>query len=133
LLAMTPNAETNIIAAQIAFLTFDVPEIYVMTDERITMGMRTILTDIGAKDMCAFPVDIEEWDYLVSHGRAAVVERRIEKETTLGAVVEDAGSEEILPLLVQQEDETTFPCSAVNLKPGDTVLALERVTAEVAE
>ncbi|MFW6157082.1 MAG: cation:proton antiporter [Armatimonadota bacterium] len=133
LLAMTPNAETNIIAAQIAFLTFDVPEIYVMTDERITMGMRTILTDIGAKDICAFPVDIEEWDYLVSHDRAAVVERRIEKETTLGAVVEAAGSEEVLPLLVEREDETAFPCSSVTLKPGDTVVALERVGAAVAQ
>ncbi|MFW5867575.1 MAG: cation:proton antiporter, partial [Armatimonadota bacterium] len=133
LLAMTANAETNILAAQIAFLSFDVPEIYVMTDERITTGMRTILTDIGAKDMCAFPVDIEEWDYLVSHGKATVIERRIEKETTLGAVVNEAGVEDILPLLIQREDGTSFPCSTVKLTPGDIVLALQRTAVEVAD
>jgi hypothetical protein len=126
---MTPNAESNLIAAQIAFLTFEVPQIYVMVDKRITEGMSTILTDIGAKDMCAFPVDIEEWDYLVSHGKAEVVEERIEKQTTLGAFVEDPESAELLPLLVQRKDETTFPCSAVKLEAGDVVLALERVPA----
>jgi Trk K+ transport system NAD-binding subunit len=134
LLTMTPNAETNVIAAQIAFLVYDVPEIYVMVDERLTRGMGTILTDINAKDVCsAYPVDIEEWDYRVLHGQAEVVEKPITESMRLSSLVSNAGSRELLPLLVHHEGEITFPCSSLQLEPGDSVLALERVTAEVAE
>jgi len=128
------DAETNVIAAQIAFLVYDVPEIYVMVDERLTRGMGTILTDINAKDVCsAYPVDIEEWDYRVLHGQAEVVEKPITESMRLSSLVSNAGSRELLPLLVHHEGEISFPCSSLQLEPGDSVLALERVTAEVAE
>ncbi|MBD3293122.1 MAG: sodium:proton exchanger [Armatimonadia bacterium] len=125
LIAMTPNAETNIIASQIGFLVFDVPEIYVMIDEQITKGMGNILRDIGARDMCAFPVDIEEWDYLVSHEQAEVVEEEVTKQTSLGAFV-DHFEGAMLPLIVRRQGEIAFPCSAAMIDAGDTVIALER-------
>ncbi|MFO7947986.1 MAG: cation:proton antiporter [Armatimonadota bacterium] len=125
LIAMTTNAEINIIAAQIAFLVFDVDEIFVMIDERTTEGMKTILNDIGALPMCALPVDMVEWDYRISHGLAEVVERKVEEPTSLRAFVDCNDEREILPLIIRRDGEVTFPCSAVSLKRGDEVIALE--------
>jgi hypothetical protein len=40
----------------------------------------------------------------------------------------------MLPLLVLHGDDARFPCSAVRLQAGDTVLAIERVAdASVAD
>ncbi|MFP3905138.1 MAG: NAD-binding protein, partial [Armatimonadota bacterium] len=125
LIAMTPNAEINVLAAQIAFLVFDVDDIYVMIDERTTEGMKTILHDIGALPMCVHPVDMMEWDYCVSHGLADVVETTVQEPTTLQSFVDRDDDREMLPLIIRREGEFTFPCSTVSLKRGDEVIAIE--------
>jgi Kef-type K+ transport system membrane component KefB len=128
MIAMTPNPGANVIAAQIAFLVYEIPEIYVMVGASTTGGMSTILADINAQPICAYPVNIRKWDDRVRHDLARVVEIPVAEKAALGSVLEQIGGEEVLPLLIRREGDNRLPCSTLTVRPGDVVMALRSVS-----
>lgn len=124
LIAATPNAEVNVLAAQLA-TDFGVPEVSVMLrpSETPTFGKR--LSETGAS-VIASPEDMAAWEHAVSIGEAAAETVTVEEGSTIEWTPEVSG---VFPLAVISNKERSPYTSDVDLKAGDQLVVLRRKEA----
>ncbi len=125
-LAFTPNTEINILAAQIARYTFNVPEILVLSTRSEDETLHGMMSDIGARCIENDQVNLTAWDQ--QHRGQTETDQTVEVEvdealsasTFLAQMHEKSGM--FLPLTVKRE-EHIMPFFAVkDLKLGDKVM-----------
>ncbi len=135
LIAMTPNAEVNALAAERARLAFYVPEVYVLhtgNDE----GHQVLVQHLGAHTLFGGPVDLAVWDVRLDHDEASVTQVTLEEALPATTLFERLGAGiERLPLAVAREGASLPFHADLELASGDRVFVLHRgpVRAHVGE
>ena len=128
LLALTPNAEVNVLAAGLAREEFGVRELRVARGAPASPGAAVLLERAGAESLADGPVDVERWEGLLQAGRAAVTTLVVSDEdgaTEMAARVHDR-PDHVLPLAVLRGDDA-IPYPLVDrLRVGDRVTVLAR-------
>lgn len=126
--ALTPNTEINILAAQIAHNTFNVPEIFVLSTRAEEGLLRTMLADIKAHCIENDTVNMIAWDHYSEQNASSnavdiAVKDEVDSDTFLKQLKENSGL--FLPLTVTRDSEK-LPFLAVNkLEEGDQVTILK--------
>ena len=125
-LAFTPNTEINILAAQIAHYTFNVPEILVLSTRDQDETLHGMLSDIGARRVENDLVNLTAWDQKHRNQEKAGDSVEIEVDEAQSAsdflAQMHEQSELFLPLTVKRE-EHIMPFFAVkDLQLGDKVM-----------
>ena len=123
LLALTPNAEVNMLTAQLARNTFLVPHTYVLLSKSHGEALDSLLTEIGAEALFAEPVEIGDWDRWIARGEVAKAEHDISEVIDRESFAKGLG-EKSLPLLVARGGERFLLGAVRKLEPGDKVIAL---------
>ena len=128
LVAVTPNSEVNLLAAQLA-VDHGVPEVAVLVGEGHDDGLTRLIADLGASILNGPPVDLTDWDHAVLTGEAEEVSVVIE-EAEMDAIkrrpsVGDAGGDALALAVIGNGERTPFT-SRVELHPGDEVVMLAR-------
>lgn len=122
LLALTPNALVNVLAAQRAKEQFVVADVRSALTDETQGGLFHVLETFGGRPAFAFPVDVAALDARLA---ARAMEGLPEDLTILTA--EDIGRlepEGVLPLVVRSGDGTSLFVDWRDLEPGDEVVAL---------
>lgn len=131
LVALTANAEVNLLAAQLAARRFGIPEIRVALPDDATGSVRTMLADLGGTLVFGRTVDIASWDVDLDQGRVIDVDFEVPdpEDLAAGGVREDPAWARVttLPLLVRRASGSLrLYAPEVPLAEGDRVLALGR-------
>lgn len=118
--ALTPNAEVNLLAAQSARHDFLVPRVgvYVPAAQRPPLGRH--LEELAAEEPFGGPFDLEEWDRRLDGGLVEVAEV---PGSAAGSLQGLAGPG-CLPLAVRRGGVSEVATSATELRPGDTIVLL---------
>lgn len=125
LVALTSNAEVNVLTAQLAKDLFAVPQLSVLLGTDTSQTVNGMLTSMGARPFGVSTPDLAAWDQWMREGVTNVEE--IEVGPDLDTVEPGLQSDEMtLPLLVIRDDETSLFTAVDNLVPGDRVVVLRR-------
>lgn len=125
LIAMTPNSEVNILAAQLARDDFLVPEVHVTLQREPTGSFADMLERVGARPMFDEPVEIGLWDQWVATGRARSVEVEVDENTDAEELYQRLrGGRGGFPLIIERADEILPFASTRELLTGDRVVLL---------
>lgn len=129
LIAVTANAEVNLLTARLARQRYGVPDIFAALPEEATQSMIRMLEEINGGRLFGRAVDLTEWD--VAAARDELVELRYEvadPEDVLGH--EPRGNPdrnlETLPLLVRTAHHWDIFSAERDVRAGELVLALGR-------
>ena len=124
-LALTPNAEVNALAAQLAREVFRIGDVKVLLTH--TNGsLRRVLERQSMEVIHAQWEEISEWDHWLEIGEAAEV--GVNVDSSNGQKVRASGR--TLPLLVARNGERIpFP-SVESVDPGDVIYTLQRRNQE---
>lgn len=120
LVALTPNAEVNLLSAQLARSRFGIPSIHVAMPEEATGSMLTMMDDIEAKLLFGRKVDLNEWDFAVS--RDNVVELTYELGDPENALDEPLHAS--LPLTVESDSSAEVFAADRPASNGERVVAI---------
>jgi voltage-gated potassium channel Kch len=126
-IAATPNAEVNILAAQLA-VSSGVPEVSVLLRDSDARTFRSQLSDTGITVIRA-PEDIAGWEHALSSGRAVQELIEIDDESRTLEGVHDLFEESHasrFPLAVLSNGERFPYTSKLDLSAGDQLLVLMR-------
>lgn len=128
LIAMTPNDEVNLLAANLARETFRVPEVQVLWSQH---PERAHELAAGGRSMLKAPINLSEWDLLALRGQIERVGIEIGETAVMGAVMAKLAREEFkpLPLAVIRESKAIVLHEHLKLQPGDELVALRRKPA----
>jgi Kef-type K+ transport system membrane component KefB len=124
LIALTPNAEVNVLAAQVARESFVVPHAFVALRSTTEAGRQAMLDSSEAQPLFDAPIDTALWDRWIAAGEVVsevleVEEGRFEEVRRLLR-----GGRNAYPLTVERADEE-LPFAAVGeLRPGDRLHVL---------
>ncbi len=125
LIAMTRNVEVNTLVAQTARHVFEIPEVHILQAGAGLGELAEIRRHLRADALFARAVDLEEWDYRISHGKTA---RRLvtieEKENALEFAARPHDTGACLVLALQRAGEWLPLHDRTELAPGDQVLLL---------
>lgn len=128
-LALTPNTETNILAAQLSRNVFEVPEAYVLITRKDKGSLSNLLKEIGAYPINGKDLNIDSWDKeLLNDDLATPIEFEVSETTEIIDILEQlhASGKPFLPLAVAQNDQRVpFP-SVDKLKSGDKILMIQQ-------
>lgn len=133
--AVTPNAEVNVLAAQLA-TGHGVPDVAVLTG-RPNGSFDSLLEERGIARLFPGTVDLLAWDHALATGtagrRTMTVEEPTKADRIEHAPLVDAADEHELPLAVNGRDEVRPWSDGVELRPGDEVVFITstRRSAEV--
>lgn len=115
--ALTSNAEVNVLAARRAHDIFSV-EHAIAAVGISSGGLRKMAADHDIRPLSATPADVEQWDHLIAAGSATPRWR------TITDPAEDPAAGNHLPLLVDRDGSLQLYAIAAPLRPGDRVLTL---------
>lgn len=132
LLALTPNVEVNVLAAELARDEFAVRELCVAQGVDASGGAGVLLQRIGAASLSEAVFDVERWDGWLQDAEASVTtlvvtdpDRAAELEQRLRA-----GRGHVLPLAVRRGDDA-IPFPLIDrLRLGDRVTVIAHHGAE---
>lgn len=127
-LALTPNTEINILAAQIARKSFNVPEILVLSTRSEEGTLQSMLTDISARCIDDRLVNVTAWDqYSDLSEPVEPVEVEVEHETSPEAFLQKMRKENrlFLPITVMQDERLIPFFGAGKLQSGDRIKVLK--------
>lgn len=71
LVAVTPNAEVNLLAAQLAAQRFGIPRLYAALPEDAARSLLRMLEELGGELLFGRKVDVAMWDIAAAHDRVA--------------------------------------------------------------
>lgn len=108
MVALTPNAEVNVLVAQRAREAWLVPDLYALPPSAHDGGLFSVLDDLGGHVAVARPADPSEWD------------ERIRAGATRDATIAGGAA---LPLALLRGDGAR-PFGG-GIEPGDRVVLLE--------
>ena len=128
-IALTPNAQVNILAARTARAIFKVPEVHATVEAptlQADAGARSDaeLTHLGATALFAGGVDLTDWDYRVEHGLFDVLRMPIDTPSSAAAIYQ-ALAPVALPVALVRDGATTVFHQGLMLEAGDEVVLLE--------
>jgi Kef-type K+ transport system membrane component KefB len=123
-LALTPNEEVNVLAAQLAQETFLVPKIRVLLWDG-DQSLQNVLDTTRIQPLSAVWRDLPEWDHWLSHQETS--ERRIDIDAATepdDVTVDAVGEGRSLPLVVARNGSRLPFATVDELDRGDYVVAL---------
>jgi Kef-type K+ transport system membrane component KefB/mannitol/fructose-specific phosphotransferase system IIA component (Ntr-type) len=128
-IAMTSNAEVNVLAAQLAREVFLVPSVHVTMAGPDRGAHEELIRPLQATTLFAAPADIATWDHVVDQGsfrirRITVPEDVVGRRARIDPA-DWAGETFRLPLLVRSGLSTELFHTGSAVSPGDTVICLE--------
>jgi hypothetical protein len=128
LLAITPNAEVNVLAAELAREEFAVRELRVAQGHPPAPGTRVLLERIGAQPLADGPVDVERWDGWLQSDAASVTTVVVTDEAQAVELHDrlTADAETMLPLAVRRADDAIPYVLVDRLRLGDHVTVVTR-------
>lgn len=127
-LALTPNTEINILAAQIARKTFNVPEILVLSTRSKEGTLRSMLSDISARCIDDDLVNVTAWDqYSDLSEPVESSEIEVEHETSAEEFLQQMRDDKqlVLPIAVMQNERLIPFFAAEKLQSGDRITVLK--------
>jgi Kef-type K+ transport system membrane component KefB len=125
LIAMTPNAEVNVLVAQLAREVFFVPQLYVVTTDNPDSGLHWLLKETMVETLPIRTQELYEWDQRLMHHRVEQVTHLIEAGKALGHGQDQAPyTHQHLPLAVRRGAERLLFLETTTLQPGDEVIGL---------
>jgi Kef-type K+ transport system membrane component KefB/mannitol/fructose-specific phosphotransferase system IIA component (Ntr-type) len=125
LIAMTPNVEVNTIVAQIARDVFQVPDIHLLQAGSELAELAVMRKHLQADAIFANTVDLEEWDYRLSHGIASQSSETIRGKESATAYAARIHSEQSGIVLAVQRGEEYLPLhERTELVEGDNTFIL---------
>lgn len=123
LCVLTPNAEVNVLAAQLAREEFGVPKVVIATPP--SGSVAAIAGRAGARQWMDHPIDVDAWDQDVVRGRAQIVTTALPPEVDVRAVDQALRTDDRhLPISVRRHGDTAFYTVAQPLETGDEVAIL---------
>lgn len=127
LIAMTSNAEVNMLVAQLARDVFYIPNIHILRVGGNGVGHSTSFRRLGATSLFGGPVQHLQWNQWIREGRVQEATFRIRREDTPTAVefvkkLKKEGS--CLPLVVISENKAAPIHTTTKFRDGDEVIAL---------
>lgn len=129
-LSLTSNTEVNMLAAQLARNTFNVPYVYALLTRTEKGSLREMLSDITAIPIFDGDISVTSWDRRILHDKGVTqADMDIDSPIELGDLIQKMRSEgkSIFPLTVVQNGEI-LPFSAVQtLNVGDKITFLQRI------
>jgi Kef-type K+ transport system membrane component KefB len=125
LVAMTPNAEVNVLVAQLAREVFLVPQLYVVTTDNPESGLHWLLKETMVETLPIRTQELYEWDRRLMYHRVEQVIQRIETDTALqNGHYQAPYNHQHLPLAVRRGSERLLFLEANSLQQGDEVISL---------
>ncbi|MDH3602970.1 MAG: cation:proton antiporter, partial [Candidatus Tectomicrobia bacterium] len=125
LVAMTPNAEVNVLVAQLAREVFLVPKLYVVMTDNPESGLHLLLQEPIVDTLPIRTQELYEWDRRLTGHRVEQMTHLIETDKTLDPVHYQAPyTHQHLPLAVRRGPERLLFLGAEMLRPGDEVISL---------
>lgn len=125
LVAMTPNAEINVLVAQLAREVFLVPKLYVVTTNNPDSGLHLLLQEPMVDTLPIRTQELYEWDRRLTHHRVEQITHLIETDKALDNIQYQAPyTHQHLPLAVRRGPERLLFLGAETLQPGDEVISL---------
>lgn len=122
LVALTPNAEVNALAAQLARTTFLVPEVHVLGSGDVA-GQSILSDHLGVTALFGSTLGLGDWDYRIDHGRVERIGLPIERPVPAEALYRELREErESLPIALRRGDAYLPFHSGTALEPGDRVI-----------
>ncbi|MEE8602260.1 cation:proton antiporter [Euzebya tangerina] len=118
LVAVTPNAEVNVLAAQLARDLFGMPETKVLLPSSASPAMARIVKNLDAGRLFGNGTDIEAWDQHLVDERATTV--------TVSASDVNRRDGSTLVLAVVREGETILFVEGMELQEADEVVMLNK-------
>lgn len=127
LIALTGNAEVNVLAAQVAAEHHHVPEVHVALGNAAP-SLRVLAARVGAGPLLDVPVNLEDWDHWLATDQASATWRPVEGDAQAWSALLRTGVEG-LPLAVRRDDDVVpFPL-VEELRPSDEVWLLTTADA----
>ena len=125
LVAMTPNAEVNVLAAQLAREVFSVPKLYVVATDNPESGLHWLLKEMLMDTLPIRAHELYEWDRRLADRQVEHVTRRIDADKALeNGHGQTPFPHQHLPLAVRRGAERLVYLGTETLQPGDEVLSL---------
>jgi Kef-type K+ transport system membrane component KefB len=125
LVAMTPNAEINVLVAQLAREVFLVPKLYVVTTDNPDSGLHLLLQEPMVDTLPIRTQELYEWDRRLTHHRVEQITHLIETDKDLDKVqYQTPYTHQHLPLAVRRGPERLVFLGVETLYPGDEVVSL---------
>ncbi|HSH02309.1 MAG TPA: cation:proton antiporter [Anaerolineae bacterium] len=128
-LTLTPNAEVNVLSAQIARTTFRVPTVHIPLGTQ-NSALSTVLEEMNVEPLLDEWIDIDQWDLWLAQDDAKRVQWSIEQNRSSAEVLQEALEQRgSLPLIVKRDGKAMFFPTVKELLSGDEVLAVSKTTA----
>lgn len=123
-IALTPNAEVNVLAAQRARERFLVPEVYALLTRESHGTLERLLDEVGGKPVTSRPIDLEAWHRGLGEDRVREVEWVVDVDPDAG-LRERLRHSGALPLVVRRNGfGHVFPAVG-SLRIGDEIVGLQ--------
>ena len=128
LLALTPNAEVNVLVSQRARDTFLIPEVYAVLTSETHEALDPLMNEYGIRSLFGRIVTVEEWDHYLHRQETLLQDVAVIEEKPLREWLAARTGEEILPLVVERNGRVLPAHDELDLLPGDhlKILRYER-------
>ncbi|MBI1295157.1 sodium:proton exchanger [bacterium] len=127
-LALTPNSEVNILAAQMVRDLFKVPEIHVRIPQHKERSLHTVLDSLKVNVLPEDTHNLQSWDHWLTQNtvthRQFTVEEETDPQALLSRLAQDEG--EILPLTAIQDGQHVPFMTVTSLTPGNEIMTIIR-------
>ena len=120
LVAVTANAQVNVLAAQLARDLFAMPAVRVLLPGSASRSVGRLLKEMGAERVFGDHADVTVWDQRLS-SQDAVVETMPADDLLL---VEGDADPSVLPMVVVRGDERLLYTPGTRLRPDDELVVL---------
>ncbi|MDJ0497800.1 MAG: cation:proton antiporter [Acidimicrobiia bacterium] len=126
-IVVTPNAEVNLLAAQLATRRFGIPAVYAAMPDEASQSMLRLLDDLGAELLFGRQIDLAEWDVAVSHKAALDLSYELADPEEIVRHPHhhtDRSTLSSLPLVVRSEHSVDVFSASRTVKEDEQVVAL---------
>jgi Kef-type K+ transport system membrane component KefB/Trk K+ transport system NAD-binding subunit len=131
LVVVTPNAEVNLLAAQLAKQRFGIPAVYATMPDEASQSMLRLLDDLGGELLFGRQVDLADWDVAVAHRTVVDLSYELaDPEDVVRSAARSTNRSTLssLPLVVRSDSSVEVFSPERRVREGDQVLALGKAS-----
>lgn len=123
-IGVTTNSKVNLLAGQMAFSSYLIPQVYVAISKKESHIDMELLKKYNATTMFAKTAQLEKWFRRIENGQAQEVVEEVEQQTSCKMWLENhsVSTKQILPLLIEDKEGNVRPFHS-----ADTIEANEKV------